>query len=335
MGLYDRDYYRDESPSLWNRWGGHQLSLGLMLAVGLIFLFQVLSSPPRVEDSWLKTGALVPERVAAGEVWRLFSFPLIHPRSALLAIAYTLLNLYFFGFRMESQWGTPRLAQYLIASLGAVGLCHVGLGLLMPQFADQPIFGFTPALLTLLLLYAWDCEGETVWMIVEMPGRVLAGIVGLLMIFNGLQFGFPGALALVVVPLLVTTLLRATEALGQPNLPYTPFWVGLWPGSRRSRASSLRVIRSEESRSESRTRSSEASSSRPALRVAETADAEPASQAKTSPIQVLDEHLEAKMDQLLDKISQQGRSSLTPEEEAILQEVGQRLKSRRTQPKPG
>src|SRR5690606_12067590 len=65
---------------------------------------------------------LVPERVAAGEWWRLISFVLIPPASNPLFAFFALYLFWLMGTALENQWGTFRYNLYLlIAYLATIG----------------------------------------------------------------------------------------------------------------------------------------------------------------------------------------------------------------------
>jgi len=56
---------------------------------------------------------LIPSQVFSGEIWRLFSFPFIPPKTVILFAAFTWYLFYLFGTALENQWGTVRYNIFL------------------------------------------------------------------------------------------------------------------------------------------------------------------------------------------------------------------------------
>jgi len=154
------------------------------------------------------------ERILHGEVWRLFTAPLMHlPSGTVWHIASAILGLLFLAPSLESKWGTARMLRFLlVSSLIAYGfqmLCEIALpasiaGRLVPEYW----FGSFPALEAIAIAWALSFRGQTVrlWFVLPVTSsgmvifivamsalRVVAaapGTEGLLSPFGGMFAGW-------------------------------------------------------------------------------------------------------------------------------------------------
>ncbi|MBK8997518.1 MAG: rhomboid family intramembrane serine protease [Myxococcales bacterium] len=113
------------------------------------------------------------ERILHGEVWRLFTAPLIHvPRVG--SILFLLLGFYFLTPTLEQHWGGARLIRFLILSaLVAYGL-QMLLGLVLPSSLSQKLvgeywFSATPVLGAVSIAWALTFRGQTVRLFFVLP----------------------------------------------------------------------------------------------------------------------------------------------------------------------
>jgi rhomboid protease GluP len=99
----------------------------------------LVTQPQEVLDD----GALVPELVAEGEVWRLLSSMFLH--SGFVHLALNMLSLYFLGSFVEAAFGRGRfLALYLLSGLSG-GIAYLYFGVF-----GQPAVGASGAIFGLL-----------------------------------------------------------------------------------------------------------------------------------------------------------------------------------------
>ncbi|NDL66928.1 hypothetical protein [Anaerotalea alkaliphila] len=87
------------------------LMLYIIAANALVFLGSM------ADRSLLGRLVLVPERVLAGEVWRLLTFVMIPPSSSLLWILFALYFYYMIGTTLENQWGSYRFNLYYFTGM--------------------------------------------------------------------------------------------------------------------------------------------------------------------------------------------------------------------------
>lgn len=82
---------------------------------------------------------LNPWAVLNGEVWRLFTFPLVNPGLNIIFAIFYFYLFYMFGTTLEQQWGVVRFNLYLlIGYLATVGVTMLA-AVLSPEGAESPI----------------------------------------------------------------------------------------------------------------------------------------------------------------------------------------------------
>lgn len=157
--------------------------------VGLVLTLTVITSlsvalVSRHVLPLLELGALVPDRVLHGQVWRLLSWSVIEPGP--MALVFGCLLLYWFGRDLAGQWGSRRfLAVYFgVALVAAMGTCVVAV--VDPALLEQPYVGSWP--LAEAITVAWGLWFPDriirIYFVIPVRGVVLAwGTVALTVVF--------------------------------------------------------------------------------------------------------------------------------------------------------
>jgi membrane associated rhomboid family serine protease len=350
MGIYNRDYYR-ESRSASGDWGLDGLTpvvKWLLLANVVVFLLQIFivrevrTSPlemmrkfnpdldrilaekekespeafekfkkdnptyfKELDPGKLESLLMPPERVSiiqdwfeldtakvvyGGQVWRLLTCAFCHERYALWHILLNMLCLYWFAGTLETMYGGREFLLFYLTAAVVASLAFVALDLYTGS--RVPAIGASGAVMAVMMLYTWHFPRETImffWFIpIEM--RVV-------MVFYLLVDLHPVLLALAGD--------RAfTGVAHAAHLGGLAF--GFLYGHYQWRLEPLaeRLARWRPRR-------------RPRLRLVAMPDLPPEPEADME-----------RVDMLLQKICDTGRSSLTAEELAVLQRASQRLKQR-------
>lgn len=115
------------------------------------------------------------ERIAAGEIWRLFTAPLMHmPSGRVGHILMAMLGLYFLAPSLEREWGTARFLRFLLFS----GLIGYGLQffflILLPadisaRLAGDYWFGALPVINAVSIAWALSFRGQVVKLYFVLP----------------------------------------------------------------------------------------------------------------------------------------------------------------------
>lgn len=311
MGIYDRDYYRREGPSFLESLSGRAnvCKWLIIINVGIFFLQAIAVFE---HDRFARRGDLVTELFAlnvkdvmAGQVWRLVTYSFLH--AGIWHILFNMLFLWWFGKDMEELYGWKEfLAFYLSAAvLGGIAYVAGGLGGVDPGARVANCIGASGAVTAVMVLCACHYPTQVIYFfLVPVP-------IWLFVIFQVAQdlFGVLGGGG--------TTAYTVHLGGAAFAFPYYKFnWrvMTLVPDfrawQRRRSRPQLRVYRGEEEAEELH------------LPTPVPVAAPPAGD--------LDEHLEAKLDAVLEKVAKHGQSSLTDTEKQILMRASEVFKKRRT-----
>jgi membrane associated rhomboid family serine protease len=302
MGIQDRDYYRNNSHSFLETWG-RQGTIVWIIAITTVIYFAQVFVP---KNELLRLGEYTRDGVLSGEVWRLLTPLFLHAN--LWHLFFNMLVLYMFGTRVEELYGSREtLLFYLVGGIFAQGIYLLAqlLNLSPPNMAA---IGASGAVTAVLVLFALHYPTH----------RVL------------LFFVIPVPMWLVVILFVGMDLMGAFEA-GASGIGYFAHLGGALFGFLYYK-SGLRFAGSL-TRPQ---RSTAAKRIRPQLRILpvepEEESAEPvaaAVESQTRPKEASEEHFEAKVDRVLEKVSRHGQESLTAEEREILVKASEVYKKRR------
>lgn len=148
MGLYDREYMREDEPGYRpvrpDPWSP---TVALLIVLGAVFVVQFALQWKG--NFWLDThGALSLTGIRAGQVWQLVTFQFLHGN--LLHLALNGMTLYSFGRFLEQDLGRSRfLALYFISGT-AGGLLQVIATWLLRQDPAIPVVGASAGIAGLL-----------------------------------------------------------------------------------------------------------------------------------------------------------------------------------------
>ena len=323
MGIQDRDYYRDDEPTWWAGTADARVSYALMALVGAVFVLQVLGTNPARgrPDAVLAGGAFDSDALLRGELWRLVTPYLVHGRDALLLVALVLWALYYFGRRAEAALGPPAYATLVVLSSLSVSLVKLAAAEFAGFEAGLATYGSGPVLTAVLVAYALLYPREKVFLVVTMPGPLLAAVVLALEFLGEFGGGFAAsgklghALGAAFGFVFVKGYAPAARALGLDRLVRS---------SSRHRKTPLKLYPA------ARESDRDAATDQTAREILGTYTRQAPSEAPAEGRAVaVDEQFEAKLDQVLEKVSRSGRDSLTGEEQGVLRRASEIYKQRR------
>jgi membrane associated rhomboid family serine protease len=324
MGIYDREYYRDEtggSPWL----SGITPALKAILAINIaVFLGQWISGDFRAfMNDYLV--ARSDEILRGGRVWQLITAPFVHENG--VHILLNLVFLWMFGREVESIYSSRDFAaMYLTAAAAStLGWALVDAFLL---HSHGPMIGASGAVFAVFVIYAlyyWRREVLLFFVLPVPIWAVLAVAVGwdLLMLLvqirgeaGGRGFGSPD----------VAYAAHLGGALyGYLFKTYDLRWSHL--GRLVSFRPRLKVFNPPTTRAERRTPSRSVDMGRPGA----TPPASTSTSVRpTVSVVFAEDQLDERLDEILAKIAQEGRGSLTEDENRVLLEASRRAKLKRT-----
>ena len=174
MGIYDRDYYREDSR--WsNPFGRAQATVFLILLYVAIYILQIatrgLGKPGLTELLQLEIAA-----VLRGEVWRAFTYTLVHDQANFFHVLFTLLFLGWLGHQLEDLYGPKEFLAFFCLTSLLGGLAYTVVGALVPQLPT--LVGPAGAVTSLFVLFALHFPTRTIWLFFLIPVPVWLLVIG-------------------------------------------------------------------------------------------------------------------------------------------------------------
>lgn len=314
MGIYDRDYYREESRGFFGGGSSRTRVCTTLIIINIVVFLIQLMTRERMWRGWdagwfTEALWLNAEAVTHGQVWRLITHAFLHSTTDPLHIIFNMLFLWWFGSAMEDIYGSKEfLAFYLTAALLA-GLGYI-FCILIELTPNANALGASGAVTAALVLFAMHYPHHTILLFFILPIPVWA-----LVVFNVIQdtvglFGGGDR------PIAFAAHLTGA-VFGFFYFRYQWRVLNWLPSFSRSRSERrrprLRVVRSEPV------------TSPPGDEGASTDSGEMGASVDRG----VDEHLEAKLDAVLEKVAKHGQDSLNEEEREILFRASEIYKRRR------
>lgn len=309
MGIYDRDYYRNEGSGFLGGLGSRALVCKWLIVVNcIVFLIQVatLERWPGTnivmrEGAFTDALKLTPTLVFQGEIWRLLTSAFLHSTNTPWHILINMFILWWAGSEVEELRGSREFLCFYLAAAIFSGLVYA-----LTMVASDPLVsavGASGAVTAVLVLFACHFPNRTLLLMFVLP--VSAWVLVALYVAHDLIVFVSGKQTGVAV----------TGHLGGALFGWLYFkgawhltgWLPSWRDWQQKRSKpKLRIFREEE---------------QPAAVVAA-----PRAVAEAD----IDEHFEAKLDAVLEKMSQVGKDNLTEAEKQILLRASEIYRRRRT-----
>ncbi len=305
MGIQDRDYYREGGNSFLDAWSRQGVTVWLIAITSVVFFAQCITGNP-AHSPLVEFGRFSSSAILSGEVWRLVTPLFLH--ADLWHLVVNMLALYWVGLRVEDVYGSREyLAIYLLAGVFSNGVVMAAETLKIVPVAGG--IGASGAVTAIVVLCAFHFPRlqMLLFFVLPMPLWVAAAVM-------------------------VSLDALGVAGVGRTGIGYMAhiggalFGVVYYQTGIRFGALFQRSPRTAERRARTR----------PTLRVdpAEPDEDPPtpvgaAVESQPRPKEAADEQLEARVDQVLEKVSKYGQESLTPEEREILFKASELYKKRR------
>lgn len=299
MGIYDRDYYRNDA-SAFARWvNPHRVCHWLIIINVFIFVLQMVTQNGGTSPLF-EAFSLKPDRVVHGEIWRLITSGFLHSQTQVFHVVMNMLVLWWFGCEVEEVYGPKEfLATYLAAAVFSA-LAFVGYEYATSPGNLHPAVGASGAITAIMVIFAMNFPTRTILFMMVIPVPAL----------------------LLVVFYVVMDVFGILGAGGEKNVAFAAHLGGALFGFLYCRFQ-WRVLNWWPTRMSMKPRRL----LRPRLRVyREPADVD-------TPLSDLpyddSEQLEAQLDTVLEKVAKFGQASLTTREQQVLMKASQVYKQRR------
>jgi len=316
MGIYDRDYYRREGPSYLETLIPSGTVCKWLIGINIVvFIVQVIGYVP---GQWTPNGQLPDttgwftdtfildtSAVLNGQVWRLLTYAFLHSPEGWSHIFFNMLFLWWFGSDLEALYRPKEFLAFYLASATFGGIAYVGWQVSNGDTA--PCLGASGAVTALLILYAFHFPYRVIYVFMFLPVPIwLFAIFNIVQDTFGLLGGSHENVAFVVhLAGALFAFLYYKFQLRLIDLFDVSHWFGWLKKKRTLTRPRLKLYRPEDEAKE------------PVGVSAPTASN-------------VDEHFEAKLDAVLEKLARTGKESLTEGEREILLQASEIYKRRRT-----
>jgi membrane associated rhomboid family serine protease len=300
MGLYDRDYYREEEPRgirLAANWSAVTTLIAVNVAIAVCGMFMPIDR--HTKQNWLTEHlGLQPDLFHnPWNFWQLLTYGFLHDPLNILHLASNMLGLFVFGRDVETVYGRREFYRLYISLVIMSGLFYEVVQIVSPS--NHPVIGASGAVMGVAVLFACHFPRRKLY-VIPFPFPIPAAVlVSLYAIYEFWATQDQGSLVAHWVHV---------GGIAFGFLYYKTGWslFRLWPS--RWNVGAIRLPRRG-----------------PKLRVhQEIEDDEP------PPDDYLTTgRLQKRVDQLLEKISTSGEGSLTDEERQFLAEASRRYQQQR------
>jgi membrane associated rhomboid family serine protease len=316
MGIYDREYYRDETRgSGW--WTGLAPACRWIITLNVAtLLLQEIS--PTLKDFFQEWCYAYPEKILAeGQIFRLITATFLH--ADLFHLLWNLLFLWFFGREIEAMYGTREFTLMYLTAGAFSTLCWALISVMSHGFGPSgPMLGASGAVMAVAVLNTLYHPRREILLFFVLPmpmWLVLAIYLGSDLLSLLQEFRGAGRVAGVAFAAHLGGAL-----FGYAYKSFDLRWARLWSLLPRRRRPRFRVIAAEP-RDHDRPSSFATGPGRSATGT---------STQSSATLTVTEDQLDARLDEILAKIARDGRASLTEEENQILQEASRRARRRRS-----
>jgi membrane associated rhomboid family serine protease len=349
MGIYDREYYRREGPSFLGSFSEQGKACKWLIGINVVFFIAQIASQSVTDWLDLRVGTpaaqfsdeeivrelgpdelwgLRPEQqrqlidqerrrlehlygpgVLQGQVWRLLTYAFLHSTGGMpWHIIFNMLFLWWFGHEMEEMYGPREFTIFYLVAAFLGGVAYI----LWSWLRDNPVpcVGASGAVTAVMVLYAFHYPRRVIylWWFLPVPIWLFVG-------FQVAQDAFVFTSGMHTTTAVTVHLAGAAFGFGyyKGNWRLAPLLGGLTRFRLPQRRPRLSVYEEEPT---------------PVRRPRPAPAPAPTGIATAPTASPADEHLEAQVDAVLEKVARSGRESLTESEKALLVRASEVYKRR-------
>ncbi|MDI1475835.1 rhomboid family intramembrane serine protease [Polyangium sp. y55x31] len=160
---------------------------GMMIVITVLWVGLALSI------NWVEVGSSVFQLMAGstpgvlrGQIWRLFTAPILHDPSSPGHFLMTLLGLYFLAPTLESRWGARRMLIFLFGAAAFAFATQVAVGALVPKLNQMVWFGGLGMVEAIAVAWALQNRDAQVRMFFVLPVSA-GGMVAIIFVLSVLN----------------------------------------------------------------------------------------------------------------------------------------------------
>lgn len=195
MGIYDRDYYRQQRPQ--HRLRGPRTVVGMIILINVaIFLADGLLTPAPVSGALGKINATLAVRVETltkpWTWWQFLTYGFAHASApSYWHVAGNMLVLFFLGRDIEARYGSKEFLRLYLVMLMVAALAWAGIDKLRGEPDVTSAVGASGAVVGIVVLYALNFPHRTLllFFVIPMPAWVAGLLVVLLDVYGAVSGG--------------------------------------------------------------------------------------------------------------------------------------------------
>lgn len=176
MGLYDRDYLRDDRPR--TTWTDLSITTRLVIINFALFLLDyVLGESVRGKRLFDWTGLWSSLPRQPWYAWQLLTYGFSHASADLRHVGFNMLGLWFFGREIEEIYGRRVYLQAYLSFIVLSGLAWVAAENLAGG-VDSPLVGASGGVMAIIILFVLHFPRRLiyVWGVLPVPAWLLGGL---------------------------------------------------------------------------------------------------------------------------------------------------------------
>jgi membrane associated rhomboid family serine protease len=182
MGLYDREYYREEPRGFFL--GAQTMVINLVIINVVVFLADWLFFNGDLGKDWL---GLRPDLFQhPWFAWQLVTYGFAHDTSSVWHVAFNMLALWFFGREMEAFYGRRELLSLYLTAIIVSGLAWLLTeNFVLRRASTVPLVGASGAVIAVMVLFVihYPTRMIYIWGIIPVP----AWLLGVLYLLSDVQ----------------------------------------------------------------------------------------------------------------------------------------------------
>ena len=179
MGIYDRDYYRQQRPSFSVR--APSTILGILIVINVAVLIVDRFLPETQGGRWLSDHMAVQVGTLIRPLtwWRFVTYGFAHSPLSFRHILFNMLTLFFLGRDIEAKYGRKEFLRLYLLMLVVAGLAWAIVEKLLGR-PDTAAYGASGAVAGVVVLFALNFPRRTLLLFFVIP--VPAWLVGVLIV---------------------------------------------------------------------------------------------------------------------------------------------------------
>lgn len=188
MGIYDREYYRDEGIRLQPDWNGRSAISYLLILNIAVFVANILLSKGGFTS---QNQGVVNELLALRDSdavrpwmwWRALSYSFVHDSSNVFHLLFNMLGLYFLGRSVEDKYGKWEFLRVYLLTAVVCGSLWLLKHFVLNTSQAEILLGASGAVICIEMLFVLNFPKETVYLFVF---PVPAWVLGVFLVLSNL-----------------------------------------------------------------------------------------------------------------------------------------------------